>query len=35
MQVLIKFENALEVYYCDWKTQIKLLKVEFLQKATI
>lgn len=30
MQVMVVSESTLEVYYCDWKTQIKLIRVIIL-----
>lgn len=29
-QTLVRTETTLEVFYCDWKTQIKLLRVVIL-----
>jgi len=35
MQAMVVSETTVEVYYCDWKTQIKLIRVIILNNETV
>jgi len=35
MQTLILSDTTIELYYCDWKTQIKLIKVIILNNEYV
>lgn len=35
LQTLVQTETTIEIFYCDWKTQIKLVKVIILTNEKI
>ena len=35
MQTIVVSETTVEVYYCDWKTQVKLIKVIILNNECV
>jgi hypothetical protein len=35
MQTLVVSDRSIELFYCDWKTQIKLVKVLILNQESV
>ena len=35
LQTLVRTDSTLEIYHCDWKTQVKLMRVAVLQNDNV